>query len=180
MAEQLCRFCDNPATGRCEECGRFYCAQHGDVVCATCGDPNRGVPGAVLFRGTLLALVAGVVVAVVLIVNPPETDSEEDSPPVATVAEQTEATAIATISPEATGTSEDAGTEETEPPASTPAPTGTATASATPAGETYTVEFGDTLSGIADQFGVTLDELIEANDIADPNNVEPGTVLVIP
>jgi hypothetical protein len=155
MAEQLCRFCDNPATGRCEECGRFYCAEHGEVVCASCGDPSRGVPGAVLFRGTLLALVVGVVVAVVLIVNQPRTESEDDSPP------------------------ETATAQATETPAGSPT-SGGATATATPTPETYTVQFGDTLTGIAARFGVPLDELIEANNITDPNNVVPGTVLIIP
>jgi LysM repeat protein len=179
MAEQLCRFCDNPAVGRCEECGRFYCAEHGDVVCATCGDPSRGVPGAVLFRGTLLALAVGVVVAVFLIVSPPENDSDDGGVPAGDATDEPAATATGTSTAEVTDTPAEGETSTPVTPTET-GPAETPATTATPAGQTYTVQFGDTLSGIADQFGVTLDELVAANNIADPNNVEPGTVLVIP
>lgn len=47
-------------------------------------------------------------------------------------------------------------------------------------GRTYTAEAGDTLSAIADQFGVTVEELMEANGITDPTSLEIGQVLVIP
>ncbi len=46
--------------------------------------------------------------------------------------------------------------------------------------ETYTVQAGDTLGGIAVSFGVTQQQIIEANDIANPNFLDPGQVLVIP
>ncbi len=46
--------------------------------------------------------------------------------------------------------------------------------------ETYTVQQGDTLGGIAVSFGVTQQQIIEANDIANPNFLDPGQVLVIP
>ncbi len=45
---------------------------------------------------------------------------------------------------------------------------------------TYTVKPGDTLSGIADLFGVTVDDIVRANNIADPNALQVGQVLVIP
>ena len=45
---------------------------------------------------------------------------------------------------------------------------------------TYTIQAGDTLAVIAADFGVSLDRLIEANDIADPDRIEVGDVLVIP
>jgi LysM repeat protein len=44
----------------------------------------------------------------------------------------------------------------------------------------YTVEPGDTLSGIAGQFGVTTDAIIAANEIADPDLIQPGDTLTIP
>lgn len=44
----------------------------------------------------------------------------------------------------------------------------------------YTVERGDTLGRIARDHNVSLGELIEANDIANPNVIYPGQVLVIP
>lgn len=39
------------------------------------------------------------------------------------------------------------------------------------------VEYGDTLSGIAAQFGTTVERLISANEISNPNLIYPGQVL---
>lgn len=44
----------------------------------------------------------------------------------------------------------------------------------------YTVERGDTLSRIAQENGISLLELIDANDLSNPNLIRPGQVLVIP
>ncbi len=49
-----------------------------------------------------------------------------------------------------------------------------------PSGQTYTVKSGDTLSKIAKQFGVTVNALVQANNIANPNLIRPGQVLKIP
>jgi murein DD-endopeptidase MepM/ murein hydrolase activator NlpD len=46
--------------------------------------------------------------------------------------------------------------------------------------EYYTVEAGDFLSAIAQQFGVSLNQLIQANGLTDPNLVEVGVTLTIP
>jgi peptidoglycan-N-acetylglucosamine deacetylase len=54
------------------------------------------------------------------------------------------------------------------------------TATATPAGQTYTVQSGDNLSRIAQRFGVSLDDLMDANNISDANVIRLGQVLVIP
>lgn len=64
-------------------------------------------------------------------------------------------------------------------PAPTPSPT---VPTPTPPSEviTYTVQAGDTLSGIAAEFGVTVDAIAEANDIEDPSLIRVGQVLVIP
>ena len=60
------------------------------------------------------------------------------------------------------------------PPAPAPAP-----APATPA--TYTVQPGDTMGGIADSFGVSLDALEAANpQIPDPNWISVGQVINLP
>jgi len=45
---------------------------------------------------------------------------------------------------------------------------------------TYTVQAGDTLAKIAAEFGVTVEEIVEANDIEDPSLINVGQVLVIP
>jgi LysM repeat protein len=44
----------------------------------------------------------------------------------------------------------------------------------------YTVKSGDTLGRIARDNGVSLSDLIDANDITNPNLIYPGQVLVIP
>lgn len=60
-----------------------------------------------------------------------------------------------------------------------PAPTATAVAGPTP--RTYTVRAGDTLFGIAEEFGLTVEQLLAANpDIVDANYVIVGQVVVIP
>jgi N-acetylmuramoyl-L-alanine amidase len=44
----------------------------------------------------------------------------------------------------------------------------------------YTVQPGDTLSGIATRHGTTVAALAGANDIADPDHIRAGTTLVLP
>lgn len=44
----------------------------------------------------------------------------------------------------------------------------------------YVVVAGDSISSIANRFGITLDEIVRANSITDPNVVNVGTRLIIP
>jgi murein DD-endopeptidase MepM/ murein hydrolase activator NlpD len=46
--------------------------------------------------------------------------------------------------------------------------------------ETYTVRSGDSLGSIAQQYGISLEKLIQDNDIANPNILEVGQVLTVP
>jgi murein DD-endopeptidase MepM/ murein hydrolase activator NlpD len=55
-----------------------------------------------------------------------------------------------------------------------------AAARAQSAGPIYIVEEGDTLYEIALRFGTTVDELAEANGLADPSHLLPGMQLVLP
>src|SRR5579885_500549 len=48
------------------------------------------------------------------------------------------------------------------------------------AGPVYIIQSGDTLSGIAERFNVSLNDLMTANNITDPNVVSAGQQLVIP
>jgi LysM repeat protein len=58
-----------------------------------------------------------------------------------------------------------------------PAPTPTVAAGGP---QEYTIQAGDTLGAIAAQFGVTVEAIVEANSIADPNLIVPGETLIIP
>lgn len=60
-------------------------------------------------------------------------------------------------------------TAEPPPPPATPVPD-----------ETYVVQPGDTLAELAEQFGVGLDDLVQANDIQNIDIIEVGQVLIIP
>ncbi len=44
----------------------------------------------------------------------------------------------------------------------------------------YTIRPGDTLSSIADRFGVDMDVIVNANRISDPNRIFAGQTLIIP
>jgi LysM repeat protein len=61
-----------------------------------------------------------------------------------------------------------------------PSPTPTPLAAATVPPVTYKVKPGDTLTGIAGLFGVTVDDIVRSNNIADPNSLSVGQVLTIP
>lgn len=76
----------------------------------------------------------------------------------------------------------------TTPPAatsapSTPAPTPVATpppATPPPLARTYTVQSGDTLASIADEFGTSAAAIQQANGLDDPDEILVGQVLVVP
>ncbi len=57
----------------------------------------------------------------------------------------------------------------------------TTTTTTTPGPAIYVIQPGDTLSGVAAQNGLTLDELLRANPaITDPTRLQPGDQIVIP
>jgi LysM repeat protein len=49
----------------------------------------------------------------------------------------------------------------------------------TPAG-LYVVQQGDTLGGLAEDFGTTVEDLMAANGLTDPNAIQAGQTLLIP
>lgn len=70
---------------------------------------------------------------------------------------------------------------EPEGPSGSPGPGETPEAQATPQPEAvYVVQAGDSLSGIAERFNVSLDAIMEANNITDPDSLREGQELVIP
>lgn len=56
----------------------------------------------------------------------------------------------------------------------------TMTLSATATPQTYQVQPGDNLTEIANRYGVSVQALIEANDLANPNQLIAGDRLIIP
>jgi LysM repeat protein len=77
------------------------------------------------------------------------------------------------------------------PPASTPtlpateaavsSPTAPPVASPTPPGPPlYTVQEGDTLGAIAQTYGLSVEDLMAANELGDPHLLHPGQTLTIP
>ena len=64
-------------------------------------------------------------------------------------------------------------------PTTAPAPTPTRATGTVP-GMRYVVQPGDTLVSIAEEFGVTVEELIEANRLSNPDVLQVGQELIIP
>lgn len=180
-----CFKCDQDAVQECPRCGALYCDDHGSELCDRCMDPVLAVPSSRVFRGSLVALLVGSVVAVWLLVLAPSS-ADKDQPPstlagvVGTATPRSTGTASGTSAPAgATGTARPGSATPSGTPApSTPTPTPTPTA--TPTVTTYTVKSGDTLTGIADQFGMTSDAIQRANNISSPSGLQIGQVLTIP
>jgi len=91
------------------------------------------------------------------------------------------------VTPTTAGSTPDTGPTRTlvpsdvEPTAApTPTPKATPTARPSPAPTTYTVQSGDTLSGIASKHGTTWQVLAELNKIGDPRRLRVGQVIKLP
>jgi LysM repeat protein len=168
-----CHYCTRPAQEECHACGRLYCAEHGEDVCLRCLSPEAATPSPVVYRGALLALAVAAGVAIYLGVSPPESRSSQDSArPVATPTQELAPTATPTpegATSSATATSSAPGTVVT---ATTPTPGGTVV---------HVVEAGDSLSAIADEYGVPLEDLLAANPgLSEDTPLQIGQQIVIP
>jgi LysM repeat protein len=182
MAEPLCHYCDRPAEAECATCGRLYCAEHGEDVCLRCLAPESATPAAAVYRGSMVALGVASLVAIFLFLRPPEDHSRES--PVRTIATATPAfQATATATPEGAGptTGGSSPTAAATPGGETATPESTAEPSPTAGPAVYVVEPGDTLGGIAEQFGTTIEELLALNpEISDPGDITIGQEIRLP
>jgi LysM repeat protein len=178
MADPECTFCDNPAESECPTCHNLYCGEHGADVCLRCMAPESALPGAILYRGSLLVLGVASILAVWLFIRPPEEHAQvrTDSPA---------PTSTSVFLNTATPTAEGDRATATATTAALP-PTATVSLSPTPSpspegGQTYTVQPGDTLGLIAEDFGTDVQALLIANpEITDPENITVGQVIIIP
>ncbi len=135
--------------------------EHGDHGEVTTEAPETALPEATISLSDTASLTPTV---------EPATATPE--PPTAT-------TEPPTPTPEATATPEPP-TATPEPPPATAEP---ATATPAPAAERrYTVQPGDTLRSIAEQFNVSVAALLEANNLtpAQADNLRPGQEVIIP
>ena len=172
-----CFLCERDATRECDRCGALYCDDHGDALCERCSDPDLAIPSHRLYRGALIALFAGSLFALWLLIRPPgdepglaaspvspvvgpativlAPDPDEEPTPAATELPAT-ATPSPTPTPEVTSTpSPTASPSATPSPTPTPTPAATASPTPAPTDESYieyTVQDGDTLVAIVGDF----------------------------
>jgi Tfp pilus assembly protein FimV len=166
-----CYACDKDAVHECRRCGRLYCSDHGDELCAECLRPASALPSYALYRGSLLALLVGTAVALWLLLKPPEKASESIPSVIVPTAAATATARPSQMTP-TTAT----------PPAGTPAATPTTPATTTTPGVTeYTVGEGDSLFSIAEEFlppGEAIGDF--ARRIAETNGLSPEDPLLQP
>lgn len=179
MADPNCHYCDRPAVEECATCGRLYCQEHGEDVCLRCMSPEAATPSAMVFRGSIVALLVASLAAIFLVVRPPE--SKSTSSQVRTISSPTQqSNPTATPTPPGAGPSRTATAAASGTARATTAGTGTAAASATAAPKTYTVQPGDTISSIATANGTDTATLLSLNPDVKPETLQPGTVLKLP
>jgi len=182
-----CYACGRDAIHRCPRCAKPYCEEHGGELCAACQDPSSAIPSGALFRGALLVLLVASVLALWLLIRPPGASDEESGaqagqPSVTRTPTATTARPSPSVAPTGTpGISPTpGGTPGISPtPGGTPTPAPSPTPEPSPFQE-YTVQQGDSLSSIAQQFGTTADELARINGITDPNALSVGQKLQVP
>ncbi len=164
-----CYACGKETSQRCSRCGNPYCPEHGDALCGTCLSPASAAPSGTVFRGSLLALLVGSVLALWLLIRPPGLpgESEKAVQPLPTQPQASTPLPPLPVTPSPT-------------PQPSPQATPTPTATPSPGFVEYTVQEGDSLYDIAVQFGTTAEAIAAANGI-DINNpiIHPGQVLKI-
>jgi len=188
-----CYVCGKETTRRCPRCGKPYCDEHGDELCAACQDPASAIPSGTVFRGALLALLVASVLALWLLIQPPGLPGGEAGegavlplPTVTTVAPTSptptpSATPTATPSPTASPTAEATASPTASPTAeASPTPVPTPTPEPSPFID-YEVQLGDTLSSIAQAYGTTIDDLVSINGLESQNVIiSVGQKLLVP
>jgi LysM repeat protein len=184
-----CFACTRDAVQRCPRCGNVYCEGHGSDFCAACLDPLNAAPSRNTFRIAMLGLFGGCVLALWLLVRPPDVPGEGSpairnegptaSPGLTPAGAGNGATGSVTPVPSAATTPQPSrtGAAQTTP---TPAPTPTSGPTEPPAPLQYTVQDGDTWFGVAEAFGVDAFTLAQYNGRSLDEFLQIGEVLLIP
>jgi LysM repeat protein len=178
-----CYACDQEAIERCSRCGNLFCSAHGDAshaagaqpFCGECLDPVNATPSGVAFRASLFGLLIASVLALWLLIRPPSLPGES-SGAVRPLPVVSPSAAAATSAPEDTA---EATPEVTAaPPEATPAPTEAPSAGPIQ----YTMQAGDTVSGVAEQYGIRYLDLLAFNGLTEEEAavLQPGDVISIP
>lgn len=189
-----CYACGEPTRRRCRECRHPYCNQHGDVICDECGgraeSAARRLPVSGLFSPTLFRVVLVLIVVGALLSAAPDVWArlapalQAAAPPTPEPARPAGTPVQVIVPPAGASPKPSAATPITSTTATAiVAATGTVTATTTPSGPVvlrYTVAEGDDLRSIAERFSVSTQTIISYNNLADPDNLQLGQVLLIP
>lgn len=160
-----CYRCGALPESQCPQCRRPFCRDHGNRLCLDCRRaggalelriPLRGVPTSLLYRSALLALI----VVLGLIALDSWTWVAQGGP--------NQARLIPTPTPAPTR------------PSPTAAPATVPTAAPPPVERVHTVVEGDTLTSIALQYNVTIDAIVQLNNLGDRELIRLGQTLRIP
>lgn len=178
-----CFACEQEPTQQCPRCGRPYCNDHGEDVCDVCLQPASGLPSFTLYRGSLLALLVGTVVALIVLVQPP--GSGGDAPQAGVVITPTAPVGVSVETPAPGGTTQPGGTPAA---GTTPAAGATATPGSGGSGSgTYTVVAGDSLSSICERVKPTsmsvsdcVDQVVSINNLSSADDISVGDTLTVP
>ena len=172
-------------TSACPRCGKNYCPNHGADLCSACLDPVVAAPSSATFRIALFALLGASVLALWLLVRPPDLPGgeggvvlEPDVTPDFTpgLTPDTGETLTPTGSPD--GSPEP--TVTLIPDNQTPGPTREPTVTPTPAPIEHLVVSGDTWSGIAELYGVDADTLASSDGYSVDDVLPLDITLIIP
>ncbi|MCX6022186.1 MAG: LysM peptidoglycan-binding domain-containing protein, partial [Chloroflexi bacterium] len=161
----VCYACRRAAENECGQCGRTYCGRHGAAVCAVCSSPASTAPSPLVFRTTVGASAALLLLAGVFLMWWPTAPAGERR--TFLVSDIPAPPRPPTSSLEAAG-------------GPTPSPTARAVTPTPQPPLTYTIVAGDTPGEIASRLGVSVDELLRANGIADPSLIQIGQQLKVP
>jgi LysM repeat protein len=170
--ETRCPFCGKPTVHyhrqrRCMHCGTP--AAEKAETCMMCGKPVDSLPLRASFSGSWFGVVLGVAIIVGLVVwvNSYQPLYHE---PLQAAQNSPTFTATATVAkttstPTATATTPLATVEPVTP---------------TPTPRTHTVEAGQTLFYIARQYQVSVEEIVDLNNLSDSRVLQVGQVLIVP